>query len=206
MNKNYFKYFFDSYGYNLISITIRNKKMFGLLIAVLLINIPTVISSHIDYTNDANIDIDIIDVTDGIGLDIIIKNNGDTDVEDILLEINTEDKTIIVPKKQYKIQFLSEGNSTNIHIYLFGFNIGIIRNYSKINFMITIDDIKFSEGEITFGIMGLIISIKGYYFHDDKPNDGYILYSPMWSTTTYLINNASDIVHSWENSIYRSDR
>ena len=202
MIKNYIKHFFDLYWDNLITITVRNKKIYGLIIIFCLINLPTVNSSLLNYDNDTTINIEIIDVIDGFGIDVIIKNNGDADVEDILLEIEIDDVTVIIPKKQYKIQFLSEGDSTNIHIYLFGFNLGLIRNYSIIKFIIKNEESTLLEAQITAIIIGPFVSIISKYFDDDVDNDGYILFCPMWSTNTYLINKEGQVVHSWKNSLY----
>ncbi|MCK5301440.1 MAG: hypothetical protein KAJ21_06000, partial [Thermoplasmatales archaeon] len=175
-----------------------------------MVNITTVNSSTYEENYNQNInptadktlvDIDITDITDGIGFDVIIKNNGDSDIENLLLEINTEDNIIIL-QKQYEISYLSAGDSISVHITLFGFNIGLIRDYSKISIFIKYEETIIVEGQITAGIIGPFISIISKYFDDDVDNDGYILFCPMWSTNTYLINKEGQVVHSWKNSLY----
>jgi len=135
----------ENVGGKIINLKINKIKIFVILTCIFLVNITTVNSSTYEENYNQNInptadktlvDIDITDITDGIGFDVIIKNNGDSDIENLLLEIDTEDKTMILPKKQYEISYLSADDSTNIHITLFGFNIGLIRDYSKIYLVI----------------------------------------------------------------------
>ena len=139
-------------------------------------------------------------------MNIIINNNGDSDIENLILEIDTEDKTIIIPKNQYEISYLSFGESINIHITLFGFNIGLIRDYSKISFIVSDESSIFVDGYLTCSIIGPFVSIVSRYINDDGSAEGYILYCPMWSTTTYLINKEGEAVHTWKNSIYQDSQ
>jgi hypothetical protein len=186
---------------------IKIIKSFVLIICIFLLNVNVVNSSNFNpTTNKTFIDIDISDITDGIGLNVIIKNKGDTDIDNLVLEIDTEDKTIILPKKQYEISYLSADDSTSIHITLLGFNIGLIRDYSKISFIIKDESSIFIDGYITCSIIGPFISIISRYFTDDENVEGYILYCPMWSTTTYIINREGEVVHTWKNSIYQDSQ
>jgi len=199
---------------------LRNNKIkiIILCICILLVNLNSVnsnINSNFDKQNldlsNKNYfsDITIVNVSDGFGLDIVIKNSGDADVENILLQVNLENSSLIIPKKQYAIPFLSAGDSTSIHLTIFGFNIGVMRNHSKIILIIKTEDIVFIEGQITFNIIGPFISIISNYFNDrnyNGLNDGYILYCPVWSTTTYIINNRGEVVHKWNNSIYQDSQ
>jgi len=204
----------ESVGGKIINLKINKIKIFVFLTCILLVNINSVNSSTNEEIYDQNINptsietlvnVDIVDITDGIGLDIIIKNNGDSDIENLLLEINTEDNIIIL-QKQYEISYLSAGDSISVHITLFGFNIGLIRDYSKISILIKIEETIIVEGQITASIIGPFISIISEYFDDDVDNGGYILYCPMWSTTTYLITKDGQVVHTWKNSIYQDSQ
>ena len=157
------------------------------LICILLVNITTVNSStHLKMDNEnynltninTFVDVDIVDIFDGIGIDIIIKNNGNIDIENILLEIEIDDNTIILPK-QYEISYLTAGDSTSIHITIFGFNIGLIRDFSKISMILRNVESVILEGQITASIIGPIVSIISIYFTNDGNDVGYILYCPM---------------------------
>jgi len=205
----------ENVGGKIINLKINKIKIFVILTCIFLVNITTVNSSTYEENYNQNInptadktlvDIDITDITDGIGFDVIIKNNGDSDIENLLLEIDTEDKTIILPKKQYEISYLSADDSTNIHIALFGFNIGLIRDYSKIYLVIKDGASILIEGQIITSIIGPFVSIISRYFNNDGNDDGYILYCPMWSTTTYIINKEGEVVHTWKNSIYQDSQ
>ena len=205
----------ENVGGKIINLKINKIKIFVILTCIFLVNITTVNSSTYEENYNQNInptadktlvDIDITDITDGIGFDVIIKNNGDSDIENLLLEIDTEDKTIILPKKQYEISYLSADDSTNIHITLFGFNIGLIRDYSKIYLVIKDGASILIEGQIITSIFGPFVSIISRYFNNDGNDDGYILYCPMWSTTTYIINKEGEVVHTWKNSIYQDSQ
>jgi len=203
-----------SVGGKIINLKINKIKIFVFLTCILLVNINSVNSSTNEEIYDQNINptsfetlvnVGIVDITDGIGLDIIIKNNGDSDVENLLLEIDTDDNTIIL-QKQYEISYLSADDSTSIHITIFGFNIGLIRDYSKISLVIKDESSIFIDGYITCSIIGPFVSIISRYFNDDENVEGYILYCPMWSTTTYIINKEGEVVHTWKNSIYQDSQ
>ncbi|MCK5301471.1 MAG: aryl-sulfate sulfotransferase, partial [Thermoplasmatales archaeon] len=204
----------ENVGGKIINLKINKIKIFVFLTCILLVNINSVNSSTNEEIYDQNINptsfetlvnVGIVDITDGIGLDIIIKNNGDSDVENLLLEIDTYDNTIIL-QKQYEISYLSADDSTNIHITLFGFNIGLIRDYSKIYLVIKDGASILIEGQIITSIFGPFVSIISRYFNNDGNDDGYILYCPMWSTTTYIINKEGEVVHTWKNSIYQDSQ
>lgn len=205
----------DSIGGKNINLKINKIKKSIIIIFLLLINLNTSISTAGDQffnqqfsLTDINnfIDIDITEVTDGIGLDITIKNNGDGAIENVLLEIKTDDNTLIIMKKQYEIPYLSIGDSTNIHISTIGFNIGLIKDYSKISLTLSYEDTIYIEGKISCIVIGPYISIISQYFNDDESFDGYILYCPMWSTSTYIIDKQGKVVHTWDNSIYQDSQ
>jgi hypothetical protein len=193
----------------------KNKIMiFVVFICILFLNLDNVYSSSNTIINNEKnnlfnttlIDIDVTSITDGIGLDIIIKNNGNSDVENVILEFTINDRSIVILKDQYEISYLSAGESTSIHINLFGFNIGLIKDYAIISFLILYDDTIIIEGEISARIIGPFISIIGIYFDKDRDDKGYILYCPMWSTTTYLITQEGKVAHTWGNSIYQDSQ
>ena len=189
-------------------------KIIVCLICILLVNITTVNSStHLKMDNEnynltninTFVDVDIVDIFDGIGIDVIIKNNGNIDIENILLEIEIDDNTILLPK-QYEISYLTAGDSTSIHITIFGFNIGLIRDFSKISMILRNVESVILEGQITASIIGPIVSIISIYFTNDGNDEGYILYCPMWSTTTYIITKEGEVAHTWKNSIYQDSQ
>jgi hypothetical protein len=201
-------------GDKIIKKRFPRKKLFGLLIGFSLIYIPIVNSGFnnsydekIDVANiEINSDIQILDITDGIGLNIIIKNNGDSGIENLILVVDTNDKTLIMLKKQYEISYISAGDTTNIHLNVFGFNIGLIRDFTKISFILKDKESIIIESQIIANIIGPYVEIISKYFDIDGDIDGYILFCPMWSTTTYLINKGGRIVHTWENSIYQDSQ
>lgn len=152
------------------------------------------------------INIDITSISDGIGLDFIIKNNGEDDLDNILFTLETDDISIIILKKQFEISSLNSGESTSVHTNLFGFSIGFISDYGVINFFVICDDTVIIEGQISAFIIGPYISIIGINFNEDHDDEEYILYCPMWSTTTYLITKEGQVVHNWKNSIYQDSQ
>jgi len=88
----------ENVGGKIINLKINKIKIFVILTCIFLVNITTVNSSTYEENYNQNInptayktlvDIDITDITDGIGFDVIIKNNGDSDIENLLLEIDT---------------------------------------------------------------------------------------------------------------------
>ena len=184
------------------------------LICIFLLNINTVNSQlrELSIENDittktmAFFDIDITEVSDGLGLDITIKNNGDSGIDYLILEVDVDDRTVILSRNQFEIMDFEAGESKVIHVTIFGFNIGYLRDYSKISILVKNDETIFIEGVISCSIIGPYISIITRYFNDEDDFEGYILFCPMWSTTTYLINKQGDVVHSWQNTIYQDSQ
>jgi hypothetical protein len=200
-------------GGKFIYLKINKSKIIIFLIIFLIINVNSINSiDTIKKSNESNFqtnikvfsDIEITDITDGFGLDIIIKNNGENDYENIILEFGINDNSIIIPR-QYEISDLSAGETRSVHVTIFGFNIGLIRDYSKISVIISNEQSVILEGQITATIIGPFVSVISKNF-DDGTDEGYILYCPMWSTTTYIITNEGDVVHTWENSIYQDSQ
>ena len=65
-------------------------------------------------------------VKDGRGLTVEIDNNGDIDVENIQLNVDVEiGKLVIIPKKIYEIPYLAAGESTEVHVTIFGLGLAI---------------------------------------------------------------------------------
>jgi len=59
---------------------------------------------------------------------------------------------------------------------------------------------------LLFGIGFIPLSITQTVNYNQKPfgifDDGQILFTPMWSTTTYLIDNAGMVNHTWSSSFF----
>jgi hypothetical protein len=208
-------YGFESVGGQIIYLKMDKFKIFAFLICILFFNMNTVNSNNFGGIDNQNInlinyytyvDIDITDISDGFGLDIIVKNNGDMDIQNIILEIDTEDNSINILKNQYELSILEAGESRKVHVTLFGFNIGLIREYSQISLIIKDEENTYIEGQISASIIGPFVSIISKYFNENEDDEGYILFCPMWSTTTYLINKEGEVVHSWQNSIFQDSQ
>ena len=105
-------------------------------------------------------------VVDGLGLTIYIKNIGDETVHNIILQTEViEGSPWVVLKKHITIPSLAPGESTDIHMNLFGFSIGIFAPFSMITLSLHAPDIiPFEWGIITM-IIGLSIRILGTYFN-----------------------------------------
>jgi len=185
-----------------------------IIFCLLFLNINTVNSSENLYNkplknevfNNKLNDIEIKINDEGIGFDVIITNIGENQIDNLLLEFEIDDITTIIPKKQYEISSISAGESKNIHVNLFGFNIGLFRDYSKISILVFYEEKLTIQGQIIANIIGPFVSIISIYFDEDQNGDGYVLYCPMWSTTTYLITNNGQVAHTWGNSIYQDSQ
>ena len=138
-------------------------------------------------------------VEDGQGLTIYIRNVGDETVQNIILNTEViEGSPWILYKKQITIPSLSPGESTVIHMNIFGFSFGILNPFSMITLSLQASGvIPFEWGFIT-KIVGSSNRILGKYFNSPFSSEGYTLFSPELSTQTYLVDNHGKIVHTWK--------
>lgn len=149
--------------------------------------------------NTDNLDIRIISA--GLGIHGVLTNNGDIDIYDISLSINTLGGFFIVPSTQdYKISVLQAGESTRFTIKVFGIGLSIITTTPEITITVHSPDICDKELTVIANIVGPFVKILGVYYNDDASFNGYTLFNPEYSTNTYLINNNGTIVHIWQSN------
>lgn len=143
----------------------------------------------------------IENISGGLGINGVIRNVGVADISDITLNIDSTGGLLIKPKsKYYEIPLLHAGESTKIKIKIFGIGLGIITTIPEIKITVNSPYTNKNEIEIVAKILGPFAKIIGVFFNDNNSFDGYTLFSPEYSTNTYLINNSGEIVHMWEGS------
>ncbi len=157
---------------------------------------PTI--QDVGLMNISNLRIE--DIAGGLGLTVVLKNDGDVDISDITLNISVTGGFIIkLSKKYYEIPLLHAGESSREKIRIFGIGLGIIAEIPEVTITASASNTDDKEIKATAKIFGPFVKIIGVFF-DDGSFDGYTLFAPEYSTNTYLINNSGEIVHMWDSN------
>ena len=169
----------------------------------MLVNINTSTSLQMHDSNLAieKVPIEKLDifVREGQGLIVEICNNGDIDAENIKLNIDIEtDKFVIIPKKNYEIPFLAAGQSTEVHIVIFGFSSKFLFDYPLVTIKVISPIIKTFWKILSVDIFGLRTKIIEELSSSDEPYEGYTLFDPEYSKFIYLIDMDGKIVYTWK--------
>ena len=145
----------------------------------------------------------IEDIRGGLGLLVAIRNDGESDLSNIVLNINVSGGLIIkLPIENYETPLLPIGETVEERIEISGIGLGLITDMPEI--MITISALEIAPFKIRVAarILGPFVKIIGEYWNVGDSFNGYTIFSPMMSTSTFLINNSGEVVHTWE-SHYR---
>ena len=145
----------------------------------------------------------IEDIRGGLGLLVAIRNDGESDLSNIVLNINVSGGLIIkLPIENYETLLLPIGETVEERIEISGIGLGLITDMPEI--MITISALEIAPFKIraVARILGPFVKIIGEYWNVGDSFNGYTIFSPMMSTSTFLINNSGEVVHTWE-SHYR---
>jgi hypothetical protein len=143
--------------------------------------------------------ISIKDIVGGFGITATIKNNGNFDIDTITIKANiTKGPFVRLKTMSSTIPSLAINESTKIHLCLFGISLGILTPLPEITLIITAQSIQ-KEAHITSKVLGSLTKIIATYVKDDAFN-GYTLFSPEYSTKTFLIDKQGTIVHTWDSN------
>lgn len=152
-------------------------------------------SSAVFFGNVTNISIEKI--VDGFGITLLIKNNGGVHLKNLSVTI---DKTIVsfvfLKTRSFSIPSLDINESIEIPIRICGISLGKITALPEITVVVRTTRGIQKEVRITTKVFGPFTKIISIYFIDDAFN-GYTLFSPEYSTKTFLINKQGEIVHTW---------
>ena len=151
-----------------------------------------------DFLKTSNPKIIIEDISGGKGLNLVIRNVGSVDINNIRINVNaTGFLNNLFLKKHHTIPLLRCNESSDINVKLFGFNFGLLKKYCKITISIKsqyTDTIKTNVSAKIFGPLVRIISIT---YDTEKIYSGYTLFTPEMSKKIYLIDNDGNVVHYW---------
>jgi hypothetical protein len=140
-----------------------------------------------------------ISVKDGRGLTVVMCNNRDVDAENIQLNVNVEvGKLVLIPKKIYEIPYLAAGESTEVHVSIFGLGLAIFFDHPLIN--ITVNSVGFKTvwTKVLTKLFGISTKILTRTSNYNEPYEGYTLFGPEYSTYTYLLDMDGKIVYTWK--------
>jgi len=138
-------------------------------------------------------------ITGGLGLNIVIKNDGDIDITDITLEFKvTKGLMKIRQKNQYEIPLLKSNESKKIHIKTSGLCFGLAKKYCIITINVSSPIINSFESKASVKLCGPLVNIVAVSYDTNKVSEGYTLFTPEMSRKIYLINNDGDVIHKWK--------
>ena len=164
-------------------------------------------SGLLDYNRKSILNTDvrnplkIENIKGGMGIFFVLKNDGDLDILDIRVDIEvTEGLIKIKTPTPITISKLEVGNSTNVRIRVFGFEFGEPFEYNRIIITLSAPNIKTMKRIIVANVFGSVVTINAVFSNDEGAYEGYTLFSPEYSTSTYLINNSGEIVKSWKSN------
>jgi len=144
----------------------------------------------------------ICNISGGLGLTVEIKlvgNNSGFGLRDISLSINvTRGVMVNVPKGIYDIPGLLVGESTEVVIDISGIGLGIKNKCPVFSIKVSAPKTKPVEKIIITRVLGPFVGVIEN--NDPRSFEGYNLYTPEYSTKTYLINNGGEIVHTWRSN------
>jgi hypothetical protein len=144
----------------------------------------------------------ITNISDGFGLTVEIKNDGNMDISkiEVCMDVSGGVK-IFKPTLNYFIPILRIGTSIKIHMKPFGIGLGLFKKKPLISVTADSPDVATVEKTYEAKIFGSFINILREITYTNKSYEGYTLFAPQASDVTFLINNSGDIVHIW-NSAY----
>jgi len=168
---------------------------------------PTIQSAHINISHQSLLksssqgnltNISIENISGGLGITVIVRNIGDSDLLHIKVSVNVSRGLFVRLKTSYyEIAHLPRNGSTAIHLSLFGIGLGKLSLPPEITLLLSAPGSVEKKVRIIAMVFGPFTKITGIYMENDAFN-GYTLFSPEYSTKTLLINKHGDIVHSWE--------
>ena len=140
----------------------------------------------------------IEDITDGLGLNILIKNNADSDITNITLNINSSNDFInIITKKIYEIPIIKSNESKNINIKFFGFCLGLAKKYFIVSINVSSPFTDSFESKVSLKILGPLVKIVAVSYNTKTIYEGYTLFTPELSKKIFLIDSNGNVVHEW---------
>ncbi len=142
-----------------------------------------------------------LDIDDGFGINVELKNIGNKTATDIKLNLEVAGGLkIFLPKKKYEIPFLPHNETTSMQLKIWGIGLGIITDLPAIKITVSAPNTKTRSKGIIARIFGPLVRKVGEFWSDDESFEGFTLFSPVISLKTFLINNSGDIVHEWRSS------
>ncbi len=145
-------------------------------------------------------DIRIDDIQGGLQLKITVNNTGSITYHNIRIQTEISNGLIFTPRiRTFTIPVLqpnSASSSYTMQNQIMGIGINPF-NYPHINIFINQSGTLSLIGQVDAFIIGPFIKITNQILNDENSFQGYTLFSPEYTTNTYLINNDGDIEKTW---------
>ncbi len=197
---------------------ILKKSYLFISICVIILLIPLLPGQQLDHSMGQNViyqqniskqtsNINILKIKEiensGVGFSIILENTGAEDIENINVHLESiSNSFVIIPQKNHQIQRINSGGQKNINLLVFGFGIGLNMDFPTFSLTVTSSNAPTIDMELIANVIGPYVEIILEYLENDSSYEGYTLFTPMWDTKTFLMQNDGQIVHEWKNSIY----
>ena len=92
-----------------------------------------------------------ISIKDGYGLTVEVNNNGIKDIKNLHLKVDVDfGKLVVIPKRVYEIPYLAAGESTEVHVFVFGLGLALFVEHPLIG--MTINSPGFKTVWIKMGV------------------------------------------------------
>lgn len=145
-------------------------------------------------------DISIENIADGRGITATVKNRGESPLDNLTVIVEKINGSFVwVQPKSFALGSLGPNESIDIHIRLFGIGLGAFLSLPEILIAVSTPENTQKEVVMTTKVFGFLTKIVTTYFYDEGFN-GFLLFSPEYSTKSLVMNKQGEIVHTWESN------
>jgi hypothetical protein len=149
---------------------------------------------EIDTTN-ASLSIETIDA--GKGITLTITNTGETILSNLRVSAScTGGLRVHLIKPNATLPPLPTGETTTYALHLWGIGLGLLSDLPIVSITASSDQAR-DTIHVTLRLFGTSTKILSLV-HDNQGYPGYILFSPEYSTKTYIMDKNGSILHTWQ--------
>jgi len=147
----------------------------------------------------------IDNITGGFGLSFTVKNVGFQEITNIKINLEVTGNYIQIKSQKYiNISSLKPDQKEDIKINLFGIGIGEPFFKNRVSISASAYNHKIVKKIAVISVFGPLVDLISVFTNEEDSCEGFILFSPEYSTYTYLIDKDGNIVHSWKSNSINS--